>query len=151
MDISSIRDSLLCEAEYISSHVLTVGEGSYSLHYLHLDLGEGILISSFSDKCVAKNSEVISKFSNCIQTMHTLLQNTLRYRKIVNQDAEKSVVNKSLASTKEYGTLFVLNNQTYWVVGRILPHPREKEVYVCYQDSTPQNLVEMTFRLNAIN
>lgn len=151
MDIANIRESLLCEAEYISPHILTVGDGNYLLHYLHLDLCEGILISSFFDKCVIKNSEIVSKFSRCVQMMHTFLQNTLRYRKIVNQDGEKNVINKSLVSIKEYGTLFVWNNLSYWVVGRILPYPRTKEIYVCYQDSTPQNLVEMTFRLNSIN
>lgn len=151
MDIAVIRSSLLCEAEYISPQILTVGERNYLIYYLHLNLCEGILISSTFDKYTIRTSEIIIKFSRCIKMIRRLLQNALRYKKILNQDTNKYEINKSLMSIREQGTLFTWNNLIYWVVGKMFPYPHAKEFYVCYHDSTPQNLIEMLFRLNSIN
>ncbi|KAJ8970259.1 hypothetical protein NQ317_018121 [Molorchus minor] len=40
------------------------------------------------------------------------------------------------------------NNITYWVVGRLFYMPHPKEVYICYQDSIPQNIIEIAFKMN---
>jgi hypothetical protein len=74
------------------------------------------------------------------------------------QDMAKSVMNKSLIAIKEHGVMFECpflddvdnrkNKIKYWVVGRLfyMPHPRE--VYVCYQDNIPQNIIELAFRID---
>lgn len=37
---------------------------------------------------------------------------------------------------------------SYWVCGRLYHTPEPKECYVAYHESTPQQLVEMAFRLS---
>ena len=36
---------------------------------------------------------------------------------------------------------------SYWVCGRVFMTPDPKECYVAYHESTPQQLVELAFRL----
>ncbi|XP_033222182.1 protein inturned isoform X3 [Belonocnema kinseyi] len=150
MEISDIRENLLHQAEYITPKVLTSGDKNYLFHYVYLDLFEGILISSTIDRYLIKNSELLTKCSRCAHVIHRLLQNTVRYKKMLTQDMDKSVINKTLVAIKEHGVLFDWNKTTYWVVGRMYSTFQAKEIYVCFQDSAPQNLVEMAFRLNSI-
>ncbi|KAI6653603.1 inturned [Oopsacas minuta] len=35
----------------------------------------------------------------------------------------------------------------FWVVGRRISRPKPCELYICYQDSTPQSTIEMAFKL----
>ena len=37
---------------------------------------------------------------------------------------------------------------SYWVCGRLFLEPEPKEVYVAYHESTPQQMVELCFRLS---
>lgn len=76
-----------------------------------------------------------------------------------SEEMSKSLINKSLVAIKEHGMLFEVPYQdetvvkktipkiTYWVVGRLffMPHPRE--LYVCYQDNVPQNMIDIAFKL----
>ena len=146
---SDMRENLLKHMGYIATKFLTSGEKNYLLHYVHLDSLEGILISSTIDRELSQDSELMLKFSSCAYVIHRLLQNTVRYKKMLNQDMDKSLINKSLIAIKEHGVLFHWNNTPYWIVGRMYSSIQSKEVYVCYQDSAPQNLVEMIFRLHS--
>lgn len=83
----------------------------------------------------------------------------------------KSVINKSLVAIKEHGILFECpflddqENKKYWVLGyvinlcinlilieicfrRLFYTSRPKELYVCFQDGIPQNLIEIAFKIN---
>lgn len=64
---------------------------------------------------------------------------------------DKTVINKSLIAVKEHGVLFEWESITYWVVGRLYTTPHPKELYVCYQDSAPQNLIEVAFKLHSLH
>ncbi|KAK2587178.1 hypothetical protein KPH14_002926 [Odynerus spinipes] len=147
-DISNIRDNLLNQVEYILPKKLTAGEKNYLYHYVHLDLTEGILLSSDPIETSSKDNKILINFNMCVHTIHRLLHNTIRFKTMLNQDMDKTVINKSLIAIKEHGILFEWENTTYWVIGRLYTTPHPKELYVCYQDSAPQNLVEIAFRLN---
>jgi hypothetical protein len=138
----------LHQAEYIVPKVITTGNKNSLIYYVHIDLFEGILISS---RVSDMDSEFLSNLNVCSQAIHKLLSDTKRYKKLLSHDAGKSVINKNLIAIKEHGILLEWDNCTYWVVGRLYNSPRPKELYICYQDSTPQNLIEMSFRLQAIN
>ncbi|OXU28206.1 hypothetical protein TSAR_008339 [Trichomalopsis sarcophagae] len=145
-DISNIRENLLNQAEYIIPKVVTTGDKNSLLYYVHIDLFEGILVSS---KLNQLDPEFLSNINICSQTIHKLLSDTKRYKKLLSHDAGKAVINKSLIAIKEHGILFEWENCIYWVVGRLYTTPRPKELYICYQDCTPQNLIEMAFRLQS--
>lgn len=146
MDISNIRDNLLNQAEYLIPKKLTAGDKNYLYHYVHLDMVEGILLSPKSID-VPPNSKILVNFNRCVHIIHRLLNNTVRFKKMLNQDMDKTVINKSLIAIKEHGVLFELENTSYWVVGRLYMTPHPKELYICYQDSAPQNLIEIAFKL----
>ncbi|XP_066589058.1 protein inturned isoform X2 [Prorops nasuta] len=147
MDISNIRECLLNQAEYIVPKKLTAGIKNYLFQYVHLDMVEGILLSSLPFDSSFKNTEIIINFNKCVHLIHRILHNTVRFKKMLNQDIDKTIINKSLVAIKEHGVLFEWENMTFWVLGRLYTIPHTKELYVCYQDCAPQNLIEMAFRL----
>lgn len=151
MDIADIRENLLHQAEYISPRKLTTSKDKNTLyHYVHLDSLEGILLSACIVEGLDKNAHFLANFSKCAGVIHSMLQNTLRFKKILNQEIDKTVIDKSLVAIKEHGVLFEWENMTFWVVGRLYASPHPKELYVCYEESVPQNVIEMVFRLNAM-
>ncbi|XP_011494258.1 PREDICTED: protein inturned [Ceratosolen solmsi marchali] len=147
-EISNIRENLLHQAEYIVPKIVTTGNKNSLVYYVHIDLFEGVLISSRVNEL---DSEFLSNLNGCAQMIHKLLSDTKRYKKLLTHDAGKSVINKSLIAIKEHGILLEWENCTYWIVGRLYNSPRPKELYICYQDCAPQNLIEMAFRLQSTN
>ncbi|CAL7946624.1 unnamed protein product [Xylocopa violacea] len=151
MDISNIRESLLNQAEYLVPKILTMGDKNYLYHYVHLDMVEGILLSSKPLEYSGKNHNFLVNFNKCVHIIHRLLHNTVRFKTMLNSDMDKTVINKSLIAVKEHGVLFEWENLAYWVVGRLYTTPHPKELYVCYQDSAPQNLIEVAFKLQSLH
>ncbi|XP_012278022.1 protein inturned isoform X2 [Orussus abietinus] len=150
MDISDIRESLLTQAEYIIPKKLTSGENNYLFHYVHLDMLEGVLLSTKALSNSSKNESILYNFNKCAHVIHKLLNNNVRFKKMLSQEMDKSVINKSLIAIKEHGVMFDWEDVTYWVIGRLYTVPHPKELYVCYEDIAPQNLIEMAFRLDSM-
>ncbi|KAK0091973.1 hypothetical protein PV326_002431 [Microctonus aethiopoides] len=148
MDVSDIRESLLNQAEFILPMRLTAGEKNCLLHFVNLDALEGILLSSRIIENAEKNSEIMTIFNECAHTIHRLLNNAVKFKKMLNDEDDTTAINKNLVAIKEHGVLFDYENLSFWVVGRLFSAPHVKEFYVCYEDSVPQNLIEMAFRLH---
>ncbi|XP_023014515.2 inturned planar cell polarity protein [Leptinotarsa decemlineata] len=156
-DISEIRQYILSETEDFQPLQLTSGNENVLYHFVQLDIAKGILLCPpESPDPSLTYSFIMDNFKRCSLKMHKLFQNTLRFKNMPAQDMAKSVMNKSLIAIKEHGMLFncpYLDEKekkckiTYWVLGRILYMPQPKEVYVCYQDSIPQNMIEIAFKL----
>ncbi|KAK4883073.1 hypothetical protein RN001_006392 [Aquatica leii] len=160
-DLSEIRQSLLIDMVEKKPNRLTSGTDNVLFHYVHLDTTEGILLSPPDVQTNSVTLEVVlNNFRKCAQNIHDLFQNTLRYKEMLAQDVTKCVFNKSLIAIKEYGTLFECtfaddlfkkyDKLTYWVIGRVYNIPHHKEVFVCYQDTIPQNIIEISFKLGAM-
>ncbi|XP_071626362.1 protein inturned isoform X2 [Temnothorax longispinosus] len=149
MDISNIRENLLNQAEYLIPQKLTAGDKNYLYHYVHLDTVEGILLSSIPIQNTPKDNRILVNFNKCVHVIHRLLHNTVRF-KTLNQDIDKTAINRSLIAVKEHGVLFEWENTAFWVIGRLYTSPHPKELYVCHQDSAPQNLIEIAFRLHCV-
>ncbi|EZA47099.1 PDZ domain-containing protein [Ooceraea biroi] len=141
MDISNIRENLLNQAEYLIPKKLTAGDKNYLYHYVHLDTVEGILLSSMPVQSTSKDNRILVNFNKCVHVIHRLLHNAVRF-KMLNQDIDKTVINRSLIAVKEHGVLFEWENTAFWVIGRLYTTPHPKELYVCHQDCAPQNLIE---------
>ncbi|KAG7201957.1 hypothetical protein KM043_004661 [Ampulex compressa] len=147
MDVSNIRETLLNQAEYLIPEKLTAGDENYLYHYVHLDIVEGIILCSKSIESSVKDNSILINFNKCVHIIHKLLRNAVRFKKMLHQDIDKTGINKSLIAVKEHGVLFEWENTSFWVVGRLYTIPHPKELYVCYQDCAPQNLVEIAFKL----
>lgn len=150
MDISNIRENLLNQAEYLIPKKLTAGDKNYLYQYIHLDMVQGVLLSSAGNiQDMSKNNKILINFNKCVQVIHRLLHNTVRFKNMFYHDMDKTVINRNLIAVKEHGVLFEWENIAFWVIGRLYMSPHPKELYVCYQDSAPQNLIEIAFQLHA--
>ncbi|KAK5650403.1 hypothetical protein RI129_001432 [Pyrocoelia pectoralis] len=160
-DLSELRQSLLVDMTEKKPNRLTFGNENVLYHYVQLDENEGILLCPSDTQIYSTTLDVIlNSFRKCAQNIHDIFKNTLRLKEMLAQDVTKWVFNRSLVAVKEYGTLFECSltedankkydKLTFWVIGRLyyIPHPRE--VYVCYQDTIPQNIVEISFKLGTI-
>ncbi|XP_063243718.1 protein inturned [Bacillus rossius redtenbacheri] len=161
-DISDVRKSLLSQVDDILPTKLTAGKQNALFHYVRLDLTEGVLLCppSPGHAPAPALAEVLHNFRRSCQAIHALLQNTVHFKKLLAQDIAQSRINKSLVAVKEHGVLFECARGdaegagkrqplplAYWVVGRLFFTPYPREVYVCYHDAAPQNMVEIAFRL----
>ncbi|KAG8039143.1 hypothetical protein G9C98_003450 [Cotesia typhae] len=146
-DFTDIRESLLSQSEVISPIRITTGPKNVLIHYVHLDPFEGVLMSSRTIENPGKNADVINTFNECAHTIHKLLGNTVRFKTLAIEDPASVVINKNLVAIKEHGILFEYEGINFWVIGRLFETPCLKEFYVCYEDSVPQNLIEMAFKL----
>ncbi|PNF22078.1 Protein inturned [Cryptotermes secundus] len=160
-DLSDMSQSLLSDVSDILPSKLTAGDSNTLFHYVHLDFTEGILLCPPINREQVQSErlqEILHHFRRSCQVIHVVLRNAVRFKKLMGQEISKSLINKSLIAIKEHGVLFECTPNdgectkksgpfTYWVVGRLFFTPHPREVYVCYHDSAPQNMVEIAFRL----
>ncbi|XP_057318515.1 protein inturned [Microplitis mediator] len=146
-DFTDIRESLLSQSDFIPPIRITSGPKNVLIHFVQLDLFEGVLMSPKTIEHPEKNAEIISTFNECAHTIHRLLSNTVRFKSMASEDLASVPINKNLVAIKEHGILFDYESVSFWVIGRLFETPCLREFYVCYEDSVPQNLIEMAFRL----
>lgn len=80
-DISEIRQNLLCDTEDCRPIQLTTGNENILYHFVQLDMTEGILLCPPESKLQTQTYELIlNNFRKCCQQIHTLFQNTLRFK-----------------------------------------------------------------------
>ncbi|KAK3100185.1 hypothetical protein FSP39_015895 [Pinctada imbricata] len=134
---------------------LSSGEDNCILHFLHVDKCEGLMISP--DFCVAKD-EIIKNFHRCcshIKHMFDKYRYRKKQQKVSDCDKDTQLVVErdwTFVNMREEAVLFSIpqsqessqdNSVSYWVVGR---QRSREEVYMCFRDGTPQNMVELAFR-----
>uniref|UniRef100_A0A1B6LS24 Protein inturned n=1 Tax=Graphocephala atropunctata TaxID=36148 RepID=A0A1B6LS24_9HEMI len=157
-DLSDLGKNLLSDIEYSLPMRLTAGDQNTLFYYVHLDCTDGVLLCSPTNSSSGRLKLVLDNFRMMAPMIHDLLQNTVRFKKLKVQEVSECLINKTLIANKEHAMLFecppVKNESskkatplTYWVVGRLFFMPQPREVYICYQDLSPQNLVEIAFRL----
>ncbi|KAK7870249.1 hypothetical protein R5R35_000979 [Gryllus longicercus] len=160
-EMSEATLSLLADVDEVLPTKLTAGEENALFHYVQLDTCEGILLAPPAGRETISGAsqlrEILSSFRQCCHNIHSLLQNTVGFKKMMGQEVTKTM-SRSLVAIKEHGVLFEVSSSdpenkkqaqalAYWVVGRLFFAPQPREVYVCYLDSAPQNMVEIAFRL----
>ncbi|XP_071441603.1 protein inturned [Hetaerina americana] len=163
-DLDDLKNSMLNGVTDLNPVKLTSGEKNVLLFYLSVDESEGVFVCppNFpTGDCSSSMQYVIENFRRSCMHIHNLLQHSIAFKDVKGPDASASWINKSLVAVKEHGVLFECpdvpsssdsfkkssNSLAYWVVGRLFFSPQPKEVYVCYFDSAPQNMVEIAFRL----
>ncbi|CAG9860502.1 unnamed protein product [Phyllotreta striolata] len=157
-DVSEMRQYILSEIDDFQPPRLTTGPENILYHYVQLDLSQGILLCPPESKYPTPTYNfIINCFRRISLKIHSLFQNTVRFKNMPPQDIATSVMNKSLVAIKEHGILFECpfldedgkkSKIKYWVLGRLFYMPHPKELYVCYRDGIPQNLIEMAFKIN---
>ncbi|KAK7605303.1 hypothetical protein V9T40_007161 [Parthenolecanium corni] len=135
-----------------SSKRIIHGDERALFYYLTVQTGRGVILCSPT----ALQMHIHRRYPSILKTFKTSVQ---KIHRILSQKKPCSVgkFQRNNLSVKEYGILFEYHDQediskrsapiTYWIVGRAFDKGHSGEVYVCYEDKTPQNLVEIAFRL----
>ncbi|GFS41536.1 protein inturned [Trichonephila inaurata madagascariensis] len=142
-----------------TSHVVA-GYKNTLFQYLHMDPVEGVFLAPIPDVTVLRESalkDIWDNFYRCCLNLRTVFARSLRNEEIIKlSTATKYGVNTFLRNAYEQGVLFRYTpkdnvkqkiSMTFWVVGRLFFSPEPRELYVCYHDSSHQDIVEIAFRL----
>ncbi|XP_064095515.1 protein inturned-like [Macrobrachium nipponense] len=147
---------------------ITSGKDAVLFHMVQLEVGEGVLIQPFNSSCSSPASslpqqpppfhaQIMDNFRFTSTHIHHVLHAGIRAK----ESGGTYGCSTALNGIKEHGVLFNYNPPTgdggngtkrrtqtfsYWVVGRLIPAPYQREVYICYHESIPQNILELAFR-----
>ncbi|XP_040583226.1 protein inturned [Lepeophtheirus salmonis] len=153
------------EEEMITYRIsqLSISKENTVFHFIHLDFGEGIFLSPLSTPSGNLHKELLINIRASAQIIHSTFQMALRNGEMLKTSESRRItpspwLNRPLVAVKEQGILFQwtpLNKigksyshpLNYWVCGRLFIHPNLKECFICYHDSTPQNMIELAFKL----
>ncbi|KAG5676977.1 hypothetical protein PVAND_006768 [Polypedilum vanderplanki] len=146
------EDLIYKDFEDIIPQTLTFGADNVLFHFTNLDFKEGIMITSLCEKySIPPNDLLVDIFRRGCLNIHNKLQNTIKFNQILSRENRISNNNKTAMLPKEQAMLCEVKWEkgilNFWIIGRLFGI---KELYVCHDARTPQNMVEIAFRL-AIN
>ncbi|GFT66439.1 protein inturned [Nephila pilipes] len=142
-----------------TSHVVAGCENTL-FQYLHMDPVEGVFLAPIHDVSILQESalkDIWDNFYRCCLNLRTVFARSLRNEEIIKRSTvTKYGVNSFLRNAYEQGVLFRYTpkdntkqktSMAFWVIGRLFFTPEPRELYVCYHDSSHQDIVEIAFRL----
>lgn len=150
-DMSECSDIIYKDFQEIIPNILNRGTENLMFHFVQIEYGEGIIVaptlqSNFISVC--------NNFRKACVIIHQVLQNTVKFRQQL-ADNEKPTSGRqlsfSMVAIKEHGMLFHVaekngKNEKLWVIGRLFSVPH-RELYVCMRSGTPQNMIELAFKI----
>ncbi|XP_033731604.1 protein inturned-like [Pecten maximus] len=136
---------------------LTVGAENCLLHFLHIDKIDGVFVNPTLGTHELEKDITHNFHLCCTQIKHMFDRYRYRKKNTKRDECENdyrmpSHPDPSFYHLREEGVLFHVPQsdadqkvqESYWVVGR---QRSKTELYVCFKDGTPQNLVELAFRM----
>ncbi|XP_064608812.1 protein inturned-like [Liolophura sinensis] len=156
-DLSGLKSCVIPSSH--SSRLSVRGDTSL-FHYLYFDSVEAVFIASPPHIQGPVHRELMKNFHQTCLSIRKLFGLSQRVQTLLDEDSERCFgVDVTFDLVEEHGILFQYKPEwphaakksqtlTYWVVGRVFSKPMPQELYVCFHESTPQNLVELAFRLS---
>ncbi|NXQ60669.1 INTU protein, partial [Anthoscopus minutus] len=155
------------DTELLNAIKLTSGPENTLFHYLSLETMQGIFITP-THKEVAQlggsiHPQLIENFYQCCLSIRSIFQQSMRKEKKKKAGGGISEFSKAAEDpglVREHGLLFECSPENwtdqkkppptmnYWVVGRLILHPKPQECYVCFHDSVTEAAVELAFKLS---
>ncbi|NXT73509.1 INTU protein, partial [Zapornia atra] len=152
------------DTEILNTLKLTSGPENTLFHYLFLETMQGIFITP-THKEVAElggsiHPQLIENFYRCCLSIRSIFQQSMRREVWKLWISEFSKAAEDLDVVTEHGVLFECSPENwtdpkkppptmnYWVVGRLILHPKPQECYVCFHDSVTEAAVELAFKLS---
>ncbi|NXM20694.1 INTU protein, partial [Ploceus nigricollis] len=154
------------DTELLNAVKLTSGPENTLFHYLSLETMQGIFITP-TDNEVAQlggsiHPQLIENFYQCCLSIRSVFQQSMRKekKKAGSGISELSKAAEDPGLVREHGLLFECSPENwtdqkkppptmnYWVVGRLILHPKPQEFYVCFHDSVTEAAVELAFKLS---
>lgn len=122
-----------------------------------MDFGTGIFIAP---PPLSPDNKFIEQFQKTALNIHKLFQKTLKSKvDLQRSDWGGPWSDKSLIALQEVSILLTIPNTSpnhnkdttieysSWVTGRLFTAPSHRELYVCYQDGVPQDILDLYFHL----
>ncbi|NWV81812.1 INTU protein, partial [Dasyornis broadbenti] len=155
------------DTELLNAIKLTSGPENTLFHYLSLETMQGIFITP-THKEIAQlggsiHPQLIENFYQCCLSIRSIFQQSMRKEKKKKAGSGISEFSKAADEpdlVREHGLLFECSPENwtdqkkppptmnYWVVGRLILHPKPQECYVCFHDSVTEAAVELAFKLS---
>ncbi|NXS96331.1 INTU protein, partial [Jacana jacana] len=155
------------DTELLNTIKLTSGPENTLFHYLSLETMQGIFITP-THKEVAQlggsiHPQLIENFYRCCLSIRSVFQQSMRKEKKKKGGSGTSEFSQAAEDpdlVTEHGVLFECSpdnwtdqkkpppTMNYWVVGRLILHPKPQECYVCFHDSVTEAAVELAFKLS---
>ncbi|XP_025412391.1 protein inturned [Sipha flava] len=143
MDMSDVSKNLP-----VPLNKFNFGKLSMLFRYLDINCHTGVMLCSPSiyNNHNPKTKEIFQKVEEKFYSTVTDLRDLF------------DVTNQNENEINEIGVLFQISSYnadsskksstiTFWVMGRLIKEPNKREVYVCYEEEIPQNMVEIAFKL----
>ncbi|XP_072039434.1 protein inturned-like [Amphiura filiformis] len=142
---------------------LTAGSDNILFHYVDLDITQGVLATPTHSHINLLQGGVHNKLIHnfhrcCIHIRQILHQSQMKPKQ--EQCSTRPRRTSGLGRVREHGVMFKCNpenlnpdkknppSMNYWVVGRTVNEPHPRELYVCYHESAPQNVIQLAFKLS---
>jgi len=126
---------------------LTTGYYNSLFHFLIFQKHRGTFICPNDTQCDSSDlltTNIMNCFKHACEQIHDMFTQ--------NQHDQVQLLEHGVLFHAEqtHGAEMKVNapNVSYWVVGRLVRYGlAEEEIYVCFQDGVPQNIIEMAFKL----
>ncbi|GAB6027031.1 hypothetical protein CHUAL_013760 [Chamberlinius hualienensis] len=147
LDLSTIVDVIPVSTSERNTPPARLLSGAQNalISYLQISCGQGVVICP-----IVKDTDAFEQ----IWPLKEILQNFEHGCRLINRilnDEEEPMVEHGMMfrASKPSGNDAHKSSDTisYWIVGRMFKDSVQREVYVCHQDTCPQSLVEIAFRL----
>lgn len=125
--MSDVTETLLREVSDVIPSKITAGTENVLFHYVQLEVGHGYVLAP---TMINERDSVVQEFRKACQLIHTVLQNTIRFRNILSSQESHAKVTasqhrSSLVAIKEHGVLIAVEDTTttnggpieFWVIG----------------------------------
>ncbi|XP_071664173.1 protein inturned isoform X5 [Patagioenas fasciata] len=166
------------DTELLNAIKLTSGPENILFHYLSLETMQGIFITPTHKEVAqlggSIHPQLIANFHRCCLSIRAIFQQSMMkevwklwflffYLHSQKQKKAGCVISEfaeDLDVVTEHGVLFECSpdnwtdqkkpppTMNYWVVGRLILHPKPQECYVCFHDSVTEAAVELAFKLS---
>lgn len=130
------------------------------LYHVQLQNGQGIFVCPSHPTTPSGAPGLGLQFHQACLSIHELFQQAHKIRDFKdNGHRSRFGVDDVFADAVEYGIMLecpeaectdmkrLSTKQVYWVVGRFLHDPEPRELYICFQESTQPNIIELAFTL----
>jgi protein inturned len=153
-DTNDFPDAIYKDFTDIIPQTISFGSNKNVLYHLtQLDVDEGMIITTINDNNLeGHNSEILIDIfrKGCIK-IHHLLQNSIRFNNFLSHEGGSKISRKltSMMTIIEKGMMLQVQLESgeqveFWIVGRLFG---KRELFVCYDSSVPQNMIEIAFRI----
>ncbi|XP_060879646.1 protein inturned isoform X2 [Metopolophium dirhodum] len=126
-----------------------LGKLSMLFRYIDINCHTGVMLCSpsiYNNEHNLKTKDIFKnideKFNSTVIVIRDLFDDSNQDENEINEIGVLFQIPTSNTDSPKKSSMI-----TFWVMGRLFKEPNKRELYVCYEEGTPQNMVEIAFKL----